>query len=177
MKINVKKATDCKAAGAAMPDLLFDPASAPASARAHLAACAACKEEFAEVQSTMLVLENWEVPEPSPFWMARMGARMREEQAQPRRGWAGLLDQIKTRFVLSNYSLKPVAGVAALGLVLAIGGGTWLGVSTQMQTHAVSPSVQASNTVRDLQSLNENAQVFQQLSAIDAPDSNSQNSD
>lgn len=177
MKTTMKSASECKAAGAVMPDLLFDPASAPASARAHLAVCASCQEELAELQSTMLLLEHWEAPEPSPFWTSRMGARLREEQAQPRRGLAGILDQWRTRFLLSNYSLKPVAGVAALGLVLAIGGGTWLDVSTQMQTHAVSPSVQASNAVRDLQSLNENAQVFQQLSAIDAPDSGSQNSD
>jgi hypothetical protein len=61
--------------------------------------------------------------------------------------------------------------VAALGLLLAVCGATW--VNLEMQQPASSP-IQASNTVRDLQSLNQNAQVFQELSSLDGPDTATQ---
>ncbi len=167
-------AMNCKAMESVMPDLLFDPAEAPEAARAHLESCVACKRELTSIQSTMSILDDWEAPEPTPFWNARMGAMLREEQAKPATGWAGFKEQIRTRLWLSNYSLKPAAGVAALGLLLAVGGGTWLDLATQPV--ATAPT-QASNTIRDLQSLNENAQVFQQLSALDGPDTGAQGSD
>ncbi len=169
----MKNEIDCRGMERAMPDLLFDPAAAPAAARAHLAACASCQGEWQALQRTMGVLSGWEAPEPTPFWNARMGARLREEQARPARGWAGFRERLRTRVWLSNYTLRPVAGAAALGVVLAVGGGTWLDVQS---SHPV-PAAQASNTVRDLQSLNENAQVFQQLSTLDAPDTSTQGTD
>ena len=170
----MKNEMDCKGMELAMPDLLFDPAAAPAAARAHLAACLACQGEWTALQQTMRTLDGWEAPEPTPFWTARMGARLREEQASPARGWAGFTERFRTRLWLSNRSLRPAtAGVAALGLVLAVGGGAWLDLSS---AHT-APVAQASNTVRDLQSLNENAQVFQQLSALDEPDTGAQSND
>ena len=157
---------NCKTAGSVLPDLLFDPGSASAEARQHLATCSHCQQELQSLQQTMSMLDTWEAPEPSPFWNARMGAMLREEQARPASGWAGFKESLRTRFWLSNRSLRPAAGAAALGLLLAIGGGTWLDLANQP---AVIPS-KASNTVRDLQSLNENAQVFQQISALDESD-------
>lgn len=165
---------DCKAVEAAMPDLLFDPGKAPAGIQAHLLNCPPCAEELSALRKTMHVLDAWEAPEPSPYFMARMGARLREEQAQPRRGWAGFRERLLTRLWTSNHGLKPAAGAAALGLLLAVGGGTWLDLAG---TPAAAPAAQASNTVRDLQSLNENAQVFQQLSALDGPDTGTEGND
>ncbi len=165
---------DCKTTLAAMPDLLFDPDAASMASRAHLEICADCQAELRSMQGTIAALEHWEAPEPSPFWSARMGAGLREEQARPPSGWAGLMARLRTRLWVSNYTLRPLAGVATLGLVMAIGGGTWFELSSQP---AVVPQTQASSTVRDLQSLNENAQVFQQLSALDGPDTDAQGND
>lgn len=169
----MKNQMDCKAAAAAMPDLLFDPGAASPAARAHVADCDHCQGELAGMQRTVHALDAWEAPEPSPFWMARMGALLREEQAAPRRGWAGFVDRLRTRLWLSNVSARTAASAAALSLVIAVGGGTW----ADLATHPAAPSVQASNTVRDLQSLNENAQVFQQLSSLDEPDTGAQGND
>ncbi len=168
------KQMECKAAEIAMPDLLLDPAAAPAAARAHVDSCAACQGELASMQETMQLLGSWEAPEPSPFWTVRMGALLREEQAQPRRGWAGMVERLRTQLWVANRSLKPALGAAALGLALAVGGGTWFNLSSP--TPAAAPT-QASNTVRDLQSLDENAQVFQQLSALDGPENGATGTD
>jgi len=172
MEPQMSSPMDCKVATAAIPDLLFDPAAASAAAREHLQNCTGCQAELGSMQRTMQVLEHWEAPEPSPFWSARMGAMLREEQARPAGGWAGWMAQLRTRLWVSNYTLRPAAGVA-LGLVMAVGGGTWFELSGQ----PAAPQTQASSTVRDLQSLNENAQVFQQLSALDGPDTGTQGDD
>ncbi len=168
------KPVNCQAVEAAMPDLLFEPGNVSAAIEAHLQICARCTAELTSLHGTMRMLDSWEAPEPSPYWMARMGALLREEQAQPRRGWAGFKERLSTRIWTSKYTLKPAAGIAALALVLAAGGGAWLDLAT---TQPVPTGSQASNTVRDLQSLNENAQVFQQLSALDGPDTDGQGND
>ncbi len=168
----MQKQVECKAVEAAMPDLLLDPGAAPATARRHLGACTACQAELASLRETMQMLDSWEAPEPSPFWSSRMGALLREEQAQPRRGWAGMVERLRTQLWVTNRSLKPAMGVAALSLALAVGGGTWFSLSPfnlSTPNAAVTPT-EASNTVRDLQSLDENAQVFQQLSSLDGPE-------
>ncbi len=68
---------------------------------------------------------------------------------------------------MSNHALRPAtAGAAALAVLLAVGGGTWVDLSQQQP----AATVQASNAVHDLQSLDENAQVFQELSSLDEPD-------
>lgn len=163
----MKTVGECKAVEAAMPDLLFDPSTASLEARVHVAACVRCQGELASLARTMEILESWEAPEPSSFWDARMGARLRAEEAAPGHGWTRLRERMRTRLWLSNHALKPVAaGIAALALVVAAGGGAWIDIALD---HGGQP-VQASNTVRDLQSLNENAQVFQQMSALDGPD-------
>ena len=171
----MKNQMDCKGAAAAMPDLLLDPAAAPPAARAHVDDCPSCREELTGMQHTLAALDGWEAPEPSPFWTARMGALLREEQAAPRRGLAGWFERLRTRVWLSGVSTRTAtAGATALALALAVGGGTWADLSFHP---AAPPAVQASNTVRDLQSLDENAEVFQQLSAIDEPDTGSQGTD
>ena len=172
MEPAMKNEMNCKTAAEVIPDLLFDPTAASAKARAHLASCQACQGELQALQGTMSLLDTWEAPEPTPFWTVRMGAMLREEQARPASGWVGFKDRLRTRFWLSDHSIKPAFGVAALSLVLTVGGGAWLDVSHQ----PAAPLTQASNTVRDLQSLNENAQVFQQLSVLDSTDAGAQTS-
>lgn len=143
--------------------LLLEPGSAPAELRAHSGECRGCQEELAQMQGTMRLLDSWAAPEPTPFFDGRLRARLREEQ---RSAPAGLLEQLRTRLLFgSRMQLRPLAaGVLALALV--IGGGAYAGLvdahhSVQMQTSA---------TVRDLQSLDENAQLFQQLSQLDQDD-------
>lgn len=146
--------------GMRIADLLLDPASASAEERQHVEACADCRRELAELQLAMQSLDGWAAPEPSPFFDTKLRARLRAERsAAP----AGFLERLRTRWLFgSGVHFRPVvAGV--LATVLAVSGGTvaWL-------EHNSASRVQESATVRDLQSLDGNAQVFQQLSALDS---------
>jgi len=86
--------------------------------------------------------------------------RLREEQrSEP----AGLLERMRARVLFgSNVHLRPIA-VGALALLIIIGGGTYAGLMT---SHPATP-VKTSATIEDLKSLDDNAQVFQQLNALD----------
>lgn len=60
----------------------------PAEARAHADACGACAAELASFRQTMSMLDEWTAPaDTSPYFMTRLRARMREEEAAPARGW------------------------------------------------------------------------------------------
>ncbi len=158
---------------ALLPDLLLDPAAVPAPARQHLDTCPACRtlvdRELAAHQSTFQLLDSWDAPELTPYFHSRMSALLREEQQRSR---PNLVERMRSWFLLTNLNMKPMAGAAALGLLLAIGGGAYLDL-TQNQP---APLPQASATIRDLQSLDENAQVFQQMNQLDAGDNDSGNS-
>jgi len=156
---------------ALLPDLLLDPAAVPAPARQHLDTCPACRtlveRELAPHRSTLQLLDSWDAPEVSPYFHSRMSALLREEQQRPR---ASLVERMRSWLLLTNLHMKPMAGAAALGLLLAIGGGAYIDLTQQP-----APAPQASATVRDLQSLDENAQVFQQMTSLDAGDNDSGN--
>jgi hypothetical protein len=150
-----------------LPDLLLDRERVPAEVRAHVEACADCGRELKSLEATMLALDGWQGVEPSPFFDARMAARMREARAeQP----AGFLERLRMRMMFgSNVHLRPLAA-GALAAVLLIGGGTYAGL---MSMHPATPVV-ASATVKDLQSLDDNAQVFQQMNSLDEGDDSGQ---
>jgi len=86
----------------------------PESAAPHLASCAICRRQLADMRAMMSVAAEVDVPEPSPlFWdhlSARVGEAVAAEQA-PRRSWIGALSW--TRLV------TPLASAAAL-LLLAL---------------------------------------------------------
>lgn len=157
----------CRITKANLEDLLLDRESVPAEVRKHAQECPECKEELAALEATMNALDAWEAPEPSPFFEARMAARVRSEREVPP---AGFFERLRARLVYgSNMHLRPVAA-GALALLLLIGGGTYVGLIST--SHPSNPSA----TVRDLQSLDDNSQVFQQLNTLDQQDDDSDSS-
>jgi len=52
----------------------------------HLKTCTACAGKLEEFRRTMALLDEWQVPEPSPYFDTRLLARVREEKAKPS-GW------------------------------------------------------------------------------------------
>jgi anti-sigma factor RsiW len=144
-----------------LPDLLLDPQSVAADVQAHVDSCAECARELSELRATMGMLDVWEAPEVSPFFDGRMAALLREEQAAPPAGW---LERMRARWMFgNNMHLRPLAA-AALAVMMAAGGGLYVGLSA----HSAPPVQQAASPViDDLQSLDENQQVFQELNTLD----------
>jgi hypothetical protein len=109
----------------------------------------------------MQAMDAWEAPEPTAYFDTRLAARLREEKANPP---ASLWERMRARLLYgSNVQLRPIAA-GALALLLLMGGGT----AVWVQHGAQPPAPQESATVHDLQLLDGNAQVYQQLSSLDA---------
>ena len=152
----------CRKVKANLPDLLLAPKSVSAEVRAHVESCAACGKELQSLEATMALLDTWTAPEVSPYFDTRMAGLMREEQQAAPAGW---LERIRARMLFGNHMhMRPLAA-AALALIVAVGGGTYAGFGGFSPKPA--PVQTASPVIKDLQSLDENAQVFQQLNSMD----------
>ena len=151
----------CTAMEEKLAEMLLDPEAAPAKVKTHVAACESCRKELEEMRATMAAMDAWTVPEPSPYFMTRLGARMREEREAPPQSW---LQRVRARFTYGPpMHARPLAAMA-LTVMLLIGGGAYLGV-TNVEEPQPQPSTDAA-VVHDLQTLDSNAQVLDQLEAI-----------
>jgi hypothetical protein len=149
----------CPEMNKSLVDLFLESRPLSDDAKKHVAECSACAEELAGMERTWKLLDEWQAPEPSAFFDAKLYARLRQEKESAP---AGFFERAKAWFLYNNnFQLRPVAA-GALATVIAVGGGTFA-----LFNHEMGPAPQASATVRDLQSYDGNAQVFQQLNALD----------
>lgn len=154
-------------------EMMLDVASGTGAAtpvlNEHLRGCAACADKFSGMQETMALLDEWQAPEPSPYFDTRFAARMREERAKPQRAtW------------LSWFRAPALAGALALMLMVA-GGVNWFnarnggGPKVAVNDHS-QPAIEAApgTAVGDLQALDEKDQDlyanFDVLDDLQSPD-------
>jgi hypothetical protein len=147
-----------------LAEAVFESRPLPEESRKHVAECAACAAELAAMEATWKLLDQWQAPEPSAFFDAKLYGRLRAEQATAP---ASFFERAKAWLLYSsNLQMRPLAA-GALATVLVIGGGTFA-----LLDHQAAPVAQTSATVRDLQSYDGNAQLFQQLNALDGDEDN-----
>ena len=101
-----------------MPDVAAGFGELTADESNHLASCNTCAEQLKAMRATMSLLDEWQVPEPSPYFDVRFQARLREEMAKPQAGWL----QWFRRPVLAA-ALTVIMGVG-VGLFFARGNST-----------------------------------------------------
>src|ERR1700724_3871155 len=70
-----------------MPDLASGVTAVTPEVKAHLDSCAECAGKLEAFRQTMALLDEWQVPEPSPYFDVRLRARLREEAARQPVGW------------------------------------------------------------------------------------------
>jgi len=169
--METKKST-CTEMEEKLADLLLDPSAVPENVTTHVAGCESCQRQLEELRATMALLDTWEVPEPNPYFMTRFQARLDEERAAAPAGWAArLVNRIRARILYGpQLHARPLAAMA-LTVLLLLGGGAYLGI-TNWEDQA-QPTREAA-VVSDLQTLDNNAQLLDQLEDItqpaDAPD-------
>jgi hypothetical protein len=164
--------TNCAGMDAELAEMLLDPNRASAlagtKAQAHVAECEDCQDKIGkleELKATMQLMDAWKAPAPSPYFMTRLSARMREERQAAPAGWfAGAIARLRATVAYGpGLHARPLAAVA-LTVMLLVGGGTYLGVTDWMQP-AQQPGQNAA-VVHDLQTLDSNAQVLDQMEAL-----------
>ncbi|HSK43578.1 MAG TPA: hypothetical protein VLA83_06785 [Candidatus Binatia bacterium] len=88
-------------------ELLTDGPADP-QVKAHVSQCSACTEELGSMRKTMALLDEWESPEPSPYFLTRLRAHVKEERE-------------KSPAAMFGWLRLPMLA-AALATVLAAGG-------------------------------------------------------
>jgi anti-sigma factor RsiW len=141
-----------------MEAVLNGPELATPAVQEHLAMCSACAEEVASLRQTMVLLDDWQAPEPSPYFSARLRARMREEHATQSVGW---LAWIRRPAVLTAAAALLAVGVGLLE------GAHWKTDHQQRLANNAGGVVVSTSAVTDLQYLDNNADLFSDFDALD----------
>ncbi len=139
-------------------------AATPAEVQTHLHSCTACTQTLDDMRKTMALLDEWQAPEPSPYFDVRLQARLREEKQKASASW---LDWFR----------KPVLGFAAV-LLIAAGVGLYEYDTSGTQNHGQPgpPQISRGTAVGDLTFLDKNSDVLQDFDALDALDGTVENS-
>jgi hypothetical protein len=142
------------------PDLASGLMEVTPEINGHLAGCAACAEKLAEFKQTMALLDEWQAPEPSPYFDVRLQARLREEITKPQAGWLAWLR-------------RPVLA-AALTVLIGVGGGLFFLKNSGFYNSGgemaeIGSQVQAEpgTAVSDLQALEKNHDLYSNFELLD----------
>lgn len=138
-----------------IPDVAAGFSNPTAAESAHLATCGACAEKLQAMRATMSLLDEWQVPEPSPYFDTRLQARLREEMAKPRPGWLGWFRQ-------------PVLA-AALTVIFGLGIGLYFTPAQRMHRVDNTAAIAAptGSAVDDLQTLDKNHDLYADFELLD----------
>ena len=133
-----------------MPDVAAGFGGLTTEESSHLAGCSACTEQLQGMRATMSLLDEWQAPEPSPYFYVRLQARLREEIAKPQAGWM-------------HWFRRP-ALAAALTVMMGVGIGLFL---TRNGGPAPPPVVAVGSAVGDLQTLDKNNEMYANFELLD----------
>jgi hypothetical protein len=125
-----------------LPDLAAGTAAAGSEVNDHLRGCADCSGTLNEFRKTMALLDEWQAPEPSPYFDTRLKARLHEETVKQHAGWLVWLR-------------RPAIAVS-MAAVLVAGATVLLEHRTVQQPSPVTPGT----AVSDLQVLDVNHDVL-----------------
>jgi predicted anti-sigma-YlaC factor YlaD len=137
--------------------------AAPPEVQKHIASCAACAAHLGDLQKTMALLDEWQAPEPSPYFDTRLQARLseerREEMARPAAGWL-------------SWTRRPVWAMSLAAVLFA--GALLLGNKSLILTATIPtkpPSlglpVEPGTAVGDLQALERNDELYADFDVLD----------
>jgi anti-sigma factor RsiW len=130
----------------------------------HIASCNDCAIHLREFQKTMALLDEWQAPEPSPYFDTRLQARLREERreemARPAAAWFQWL-----RRPAWAMSLAAVLFAGAL----VVGNKSYFVETGTIATNPPSLSlpVQPGTAVGDLQALDRNDELYADFDMLD----------
>jgi len=127
---------NCNDVRESLIELLTDGPADP-QVKAHVSQCNACTEELGSMRKTMALLDEWESPEPSPYFLTRLRAHVKEEREKAPASMFGWLR-------------RPMLA-AALATVLAAGG-----VVYRLTVATPPPETGPGTAVADIESLDKN---------------------
>jgi hypothetical protein len=111
------------------------------SVTAHVRECSACTEELESLRETMALMDEWEVPEPSPYFLTRLQAHVKEER-----------EKSPARTSIFGWMRRPAMAVSMATVLLAGG--------LAYRVFVVSPPPPDPSPVADVEALERNHDVL-----------------
>lgn len=142
-----------------MPEVASGAETPSPALKSHLAACGKCAETLEAMRSTMALLDEWKVPEPSPYFDTRMQALLREEkQKAPAGAFAGVMTWFR----------RPVLGIVTVAVVSF--GAAFLTGDRFPTVHNDVPkqTVARGTAVGDLEFLDKQSDLLQDFDALES---------
>jgi len=128
----------------------------------HIASCNDCATHLRELQKTMALLDEWQAPEPSPYFDTRLQARLREEMARPRpqAAWFSWLRH-------PAWAMSVTAAIFAGALL--VGNRSYISQTDAIATKPPSLGlpVEPGTAVGDLQALDSNNDLYADFDVLD----------
>ncbi|HKS72869.1 MAG TPA: hypothetical protein VJQ82_06695 [Terriglobales bacterium] len=135
-----------------MPDLAAGLDAPTAETKEHLRTCGECARTLEEFRQTMALLDQWEAPEPSPYFDTRLQARLREEMAkQP----SGFMQWFRKPVLAISFAVVMIASVTVLRL------------NSPDRPKTMVTNVEPGTAVGDLQALDKNHDLYSDFDVLD----------
>jgi anti-sigma factor RsiW len=155
MKLNC----NCEDVRELMPDLAAGLTAVTPEIKAHLESCAECAGKLEAFRQTMSLLDEWQAPEPSPYFDVRLNARLREDAANATQS-AGWLRWLRKPVLAASFAVLMVVSVT----LVRMNNGKDAGTSPPSQTVAVA---EPGTAVGDLQALEKNQNLYSDFEVLD----------
>lgn len=136
-----------------MPDVAAGMSELTSDESKHLESCMKCTEQWKSIRATMALLDEWQTPEPSPYFDVRLQARLREEMTKPQASWA-------------YWFRRPVLA-AALTVLMGVGVGLFFTRSERVINGPQVADVGPGTAVSDLQALETNHELYSDFELLD----------
>src|ERR1700685_2821171 len=139
-----------------MPELAAGLDAVTPEVNKHLETCAGCAVKLNEFRQTMALLDEWQAPEPSPYFDVRLRARLREEVARQPGGWwqwlrkPALAVSLAVLMVMSLTLFRNDAGLGSRG-------------GDQVATMVAEPG----SAVGDLSAMDKNSELYSDFDVLD----------
>lgn len=117
---------------------------------AHVRQCATCGQELESLRKTMALLDEWEAPEPSPYFLTRLRAHVKEER-----------EKAPASSGIFAWMRRPAMAVS-LATLLAAGGLLYIGIG---KPPIDGPAV--GTALADVEALDKNHEVLVNTDLID----------
>ena len=145
-----------------LPDLAagMDATTLQPEVEKHIASCDDCAAHLRDLRKTMALLDEWQAPEPSPYFDTRLQARLREEMARPHATWLSWLRR-------PAWAMSLAAVIFAGALV--VGNKSYISQTEAIATKPPSLGlpVQPGTAVGDLQALERNDELYADFDVLD----------
>ena len=158
------KSSNCDNTRELMPDLAAGLTAVTPEIKAHLDSCGECAGKLEAFRQTMSLLDEWQAPEPTPYFDVRLNARLREERAKQPAGW---LHWLRKPALAAAFALLMVASVTLVRMNSGHGDNNTTRTANPLV--AVTPPIAAEpgTAVGDLQALEKNQNLYSDFEVLD----------